>query len=299
MRAFATFLLLVPATAIAQLRSGGPYAAVLEAHSAGGGPSASASYKAQTTLPSVAGIGTSGPSARVNRSGFAGQIMQPSSLVLAATPATIDEADTRAVTASAVMDDATTLALAPGEPAWSISFGPLLAVSPVGVVTADTVFTNTVAGISAEWQGKSGSLNLTVLDVHPDNFGLYADDTVPDQWQVLHFGPANPAGHGGQDPDNDGQNNLFEYVAGVSPTNHLSRFVFDIARVPAQPAQASLTLTPHFPDRTYVVEGRANLLAGGWTPVAGITNNVGLVKTVLDPAVSGPLKYYQVRIHKP
>lgn len=299
MRAYTVFLLLAPAAAIAQLRTGGPYTAVMETHSAGGGPAASASYKAQTTLAPVTGIGTSGPSARVNRGGFAGQIMQPASLALAATPATVDEADTRAVTASAVMDDATTLALGPGEPAWSVSFGPLLSVSTAGVVTAGAVHINTSAGVSATWQSLAGSLGLTVLNTNPDNFGLYAGDTVPDDWQVLHFGPVNPDGHGGQDPDGDGQSNLFEYVAGVSPTNQLSRFVFDITRVPAQPAQASLTLTPHFPDRTYVVEGRTNLLAGAWVPVSGITNNTGLVKTVLDPAASGSRKYYQVRIQKP
>jgi hypothetical protein len=299
MRAYMVFLLLAPAAAIAELRSGGPYAAILEAHSAGGGSSASASYKAYTTLAPVAGTGSSGPSARVNRGGFAGQIMQPASLALAATPATVAEAGTRAVTASAVMDDATTLALAPGEPAWSVSHGPLISVSTAGVVTAGVVYTNTSAGVSATWQSLAGSLGLTVLDTNPDNFGLYAGDTVPDEWQVLHFGPANPGGHGGQDPDGDGQSNLFEYVAGVSPTNQLSRFIFNISSVPAQPAQASLTLTPHFPDRTYVVEGRTNLVAGAWAPVAGVTNNTGLVKTVLDPAVSGPRKYYQVRIHKP
>lgn len=292
-------LALAPLAVPAQIRTGGPYAAVLEAHSAGGGPASSASYKAQTTLAPVAGVGTSSPSARIHRSGFAGQITNPASLSLAASPATVDEVDTRPVNATAVMDDATTLALAATEPSWSVSFGPLLSVSTAGVVTAGVVYTNTSAGVSATWQSLAGSLGLTVLNTNPDNFGLYAGDSVPDDWQVTHFGVGNPLGVGGQDPDGDGQSNLFEYVAGVSPTNQLSRFVFNISSVPAQPAQASLTLTPHFPDRTYVVEGRTNLVTGTWASVSGITNNTGLVKTVLDPAVSGPRKYYQVRIHKP
>lgn len=299
MRATALFLALAPAAALAQVRSGGPYAAVLEAHSAGGGPASCASYKAQTTLAPVAGVGASSPSARVNRGGFAGQIMNPVSLALAATPATVDEADTRAVTANAVMDDTTTLALAATDPAWSVSFGPLLSINPAGVATAGTVYTNTAAGVSATWQSLNGSLGLTVLNTRPDNFGLYAGDTIPDDWQVTHFGVGNPVGAGGQDPDGDGQDNLFEYVAGVIPTNPASRFRLQIQAVPAQPLHEDLRFDPVWPDRTYAVQRRAALETGTWLPVGGVTNTASGVRTVTDTTAAGQRQYYRVGITKP
>lgn len=298
MRPLAT-LLLLSAGASAQIRTGGVYSAVLEAHSAGGGASSSASYTSQATLAPVAGIGESVSPVLVNRSGFAGQIMNPAALTLAAMPATVDEEETRALTASAVMDDSTTLALAPTDLAWSVSSGPLLSISAAGVVTADQVYADAAAEVSATWQSLSGSLGLTVLNALPDNFGFYAGDDVPDDWQVTHFGVGNPSALAGQDPDGDGQDNRFEYVAGIDPNNPLSRFMLEIQPVPAQLFHKDLRFEPVFPDRTYVVEQRPTLGTGPWLPVTGVTSNAPGVRTVTDTNAVDDRRFYRVVVTKP
>lgn len=298
MRILATFLLL-SAGAFAQLRTGGTYSAVLEAHSAGGGESSSSSYSSQITLAAVAGIGESASTAVVNRGGFAGQIMNPTSLAIAASPTTVDEGGTRALTANVVMDDNTTLALAGTAPAWSVSSGPLVSISPAGVVTAGLVYADTGAEIYATWQSLGSSLALTVLNVDPDNFGLYAGDKVPDDWQVTYFGVGNPAALAGQDPDGDGQDNRFEYLAGIDPNNPISRFRLQILPVLSEPLHKDLRFDPVWPDRTYVVEQSISMQPGTWLPVTGVTSTVSGVRTVTDTNAVGDLRFYRVVISKP
>ena len=65
--------------------------------------------------------------------------------------------------------------------------------------------------------------------------GSYAADGVGDDWQFQYFGLNNPNAAPLLDPDGDGQNNLFEFTAGLVPTNPLSRFLVSIAPVPGQP----------------------------------------------------------------
>lgn len=298
MRPFA-ILLLLSASASAQLRSGGSYSAVMEAHSAGGGASTSPSYGSQITVAPVAGTSESVPTALVNRSGFAGQIMNPASLNPAATPATVNEGGTRALTANVVMDDSTTLALAAAEPVWSISSGPLISITPAGLATAGGVYVDTGALVTASWQTLSASLGLTVLNVDPDNFGIYAGDALPDDWQVIHFGVGNPSALAGRDPDGDGQSNQFEYVAGVVPTDAGSRLLFQILPVPAEPLHKDLRFEPIFPDRTYVVQQSSNLDSGPWFPVTGVTQTSSGVRTVTDTNAAGVLRFYRVFISKP
>jgi hypothetical protein len=54
--------------------------------------------------------------------------------------------------------------------------------------------------------------------------GLYESDTLPDEWQRQYFGEDNPSALPEIDADGDGQNNLFESVAGTDPTDAGSRF---------------------------------------------------------------------------
>ena len=62
-----------------------------------------------------------------------------------------------------------------------------------------------MALVQGIYAGSTGSTNLTVLNVNPDNFGIYAGDGVGDTWQVQYFGlPPNPAAGPLLDPDVDG-----------------------------------------------------------------------------------------------
>ena len=128
----------------------------------------------------------------------------------------------------------------------------------------------------------------------------YAGDGLDDAWQNQYFGLNNPLAAPAADPDGDGQNNAFEFTAGLIPTDPQSRFVLTLAPVPGQPAQKKVIFTPRLTDRTYTVTFKTDLTAATWVPLPGgiITDN-GQQRTVTDPAATGAKKFYHIEITKP
>ena len=149
--------------------------------------------------------------------------------------------------------------------------GPLTSINASGLATAGVVYQNTGATAQGIFAGDTAMLNLTVLDSIPDNFGSYAGDGLGDDWQVQYFGQNNPNAGPALDPDGDGENNLFEFTAGVIPTDPTSRFVLRIDAVPAQPARKNLVFSLRLNDRTYTVEFRTDLTIGSWTTLGATT----------------------------
>lgn len=128
----------------------------------------------------------------------------------------------------------------------------------------------------------TGALGLTALGRIPDNYGSYADD-----WQFDHFGLDNPLVGHLLDPDCDGQNNAFEFTAGLIPTDRLSRFSLSVARVPGQPTQRKVIFDPIVPGSTSKVMTSPDLTPGSWVPLSeGSISNDGDQPTVTDPAAS-------------
>ena len=54
--------------------------------------------------------------------------------------------------------------------------GPIAGVSASGLATAGAVYQDTPSSIRAQFQGYQAMLGLNILDIDPDNFGLYAAD---------------------------------------------------------------------------------------------------------------------------
>ena len=52
--------------------------------------------------------------------------------------------------------------------------GPVTGISPGGLTTAAAVYEDTAASVQGIFAGKTGNLNLTVLNTLPDNFGAYS-----------------------------------------------------------------------------------------------------------------------------
>jgi hypothetical protein len=146
-----------------------------------------------------------------------------------------------------------------------------------------------------------GSGQLLVLDSLPDNYGSYAGDTLPDNWQVQYFGLNNPNAAPTNDVTGTGQNNLFKYVVGLDSTNPASIFVLKIAGVAGQPNQKKLTFLPWASARTYTPEYRINLASGTYAMLGGYsgpqTNSTEVSMTDLD-ATQGS-KFYRIRITYP
>jgi hypothetical protein len=147
---------------------------------------------------------------------------------------------------------------------------------------------------------ETATLGLTVLDSIPDNFGSYAGDNLADDWQFGHFGLDNPLAAPNLDPDGDGQNNAFEEIAGLVPTDPLSRFLITISPVPGQATQKRVVFDPVVAGRSYTVKTSPDLAAASWTTLAGSTSSDnGSQRTVTDTSASETKKFYTVEIVKP
>jgi hypothetical protein len=253
------------ATVIADISVGDPASGVVSAVTAGG---------AQT------------------KGNLIGQLFDPQTVSVTATPATIDEGGTRQLIATATMDDATTLGLA-GHAIWT--FGPpISAIDAItAVATAGPVFQNTTRQISARFRGVSGSLSLTVLNVNSDNYLHYAGDGLDDAWQMTHFGlPPNASAAPTADPDGDGSTNLREWKALTNPLNGASVFL------------PTCTITgpdliisfPTVVGRTYTLERSDTVAPDSWTsselpaPLAGN----GAVRSFIVPAAAPFRRFFRV-----
>jgi hypothetical protein len=281
-------------------RTSANYNIVTDTLDDGGKRMTSLAYTNDGSIGAIAGIATVAAPAETAKSGYIGQLFEVTGLVLEATPLTLNEGGTRQLNAALLLDDSTTLAVNAPSVAWSVLSGPLTSINASGLATAGTVYQSTGATAQGIHAGNTGTLNLTVLDSIPDNFGSYAGDGLGDDWQVQHFGLDNPNAAPGLDPDGDGENNHFEFTAGVIPTDPASRFVLRIEPVPAQPMRKNLIFSPRLGDRTYTVEFRSELTIGNWATLPGTTqSDNGQERTVTDLNATGSTKFYRVQINKP
>lgn len=126
----------------------------------------------------------------------------------------------------------------------------------------------------------------------------YANDGLPDAWQALYFGVANPNAAPDRDPDQDGFNNLFEYRASLIPTDSSSRFNLTIQPVSGQPSRRQIIFSPRYDTATYTVEASTDL--NHWSPLTSFTTvDVGTQRTVTDLAATSPNTYYRVILTPP
>ena len=92
------------------------------------------------------------------------------------------------------------------------------------------------------------------------------NDSLPDAWELEHFG-STVTHDADNDPDIDGQDNLFEFVADTQPTNAASRLTLLIDDTP--PAGLLQLVFPGSPNRRYTIEQSPGgaLPSPGWVAV--------------------------------
>jgi hypothetical protein len=242
--------------------------------------------------------------AYIGKGGFVGELYEVISLSITASPSNnLSETASRQLNAAPQADDSTTLAgFNPSSVAWSIISGPIASISSSGLATAGNTYQDTPATVGGTAQSLSGQLNLMILNVTNDDFGTYAGDQIDDSWQVQYFGqPPNANASPSADPDGDGQVNLFEFTAGLVPTDSTSRFVLKIQSVGGQPSQKNLIFNPIAGGRTYTVQFTTTLISPlSWAPLTGTTEgDIGTERTVNDPNATGAKRFYRVEISKP
>lgn len=289
-------LLLMPAVVVAGTSAN--YNLAPDAVDSGGLRGTSANY----TLNGSAMAGGAGSSANYTaRTGFAGQLEESvpgsplaAAITIAASPATLNEGGARQIAATLHYDDGSSTPLAAGSVTWSVQSGPLAGINAAGLATAATVYQDTIAVARGTYQTFTATLNLTVLNILPDNFETYAGDGLPDDWQVEYFGVNNPQAGPLIDPDADGWNNLFEYNACLVPTDPLSFFSMSLAAVAG--GGHAITFSPRFTGCSYTLMGSSDLSL--WTPITGFITDAGFVRTVLDPAGTGDRRFYFISIQR-
>lgn len=234
------------------------------------------------------------------RSGFAGALHDPVAIEINASPLTVNEASTRQLESSLRLDDNSRLVLAPSEVSWSILDGPLTGISASGVATAGNVYQDTTATAAGSYGSQSDSVLLNVLNIGPDDFGIYAGDRIDDDWQVLYFGENNPAAEPTRDSDGDHQDNLFEFTAGLIPTDAASFFRLAIQPVAGQPGQKQLVFSPRLADRTYHILTNTTLAGGSWDKLGTqVVSDLGTQRTVTDTDATDERKFYKVEVTRP
>jgi hypothetical protein len=294
--------LFLSAAASGQVRSSADYAIITDTLDFGGGLATSADYAITGSIAPVTGISESTtPVQTVARHGYIGQLYELLGYGLLASDYYPPEEGSTRIMPVRTADDGTNVILPTDGFAFAPLEGPVSSISPTGLVETATVFEDTQAIVGANSPLFEGQLQLLlyVLDTLPDNYGSYAADGLPDTWQIDHFGLENPLAAPLLDPDGDGQNNGFEYTAGLNPTDPLSRFLLRIEPVPGEPAHRALKFSPVFPDRTYTVKSNTTL-SGPWQDLVDpLDDQQQPERTVTDLQATEPRKFYHVEITKP
>ncbi|MEM8954329.1 MAG: hypothetical protein AAGD22_09285 [Verrucomicrobiota bacterium] len=223
--------------------------------------------------------------------------------VAAAGGTTVNEEGTRQLTATATLDDSTTLDLTQATGAmWAFTPPPISGVNiSTGVATAGNVYEDTATQVAVTFQGGTGVVDLTVLNVGSDDYELYAGDGVDDDWQVLFFGEGNADGVGTANPDGDPDDNEGEFLGGFDPTDGSDFFVLSADGFDGV-STLNLRLNKVIPGRTYTVRKSVDL--GTSTPFApvGSSFSVGseeVDRLFVDPGASGRNSFYEVEISRP
>jgi hypothetical protein len=233
-----------------------------------------------------------------NRSGCVGQLYDVTALTLAADPASVNERASTELGASATLDDGTHLLPASSEVKWSVVSGPVTAIAAAGTAIAGTVYQNTSATVRGVYSGASATLVVTVLNLTDDDFGSYAGDGLPDNWQVANFGEGSTVAGPTADPDGDGQTNLLEYLAGTKPTLSSSVFAVRIQLIPGQPDRKTIIFGPVVAGRTYRVLASDDLKASSWADISGaLTDTSGEI--MFTDTATDMRRFYRVQISNP
>ena len=278
-------------------RDGGNYAQQTDTFDAAGGKTAGGRYSQTASVGGIGGTSSAGTRI-VARNGYAGQLFQATNLVLNALPEVVNEGETSRLSATATLDDGTISHLAGRDVFWRVDSGPVASIDPAGRLTAGNVYRRSSARIEGRFPGKNSFIDLGILNVGDDDFGIYAHDGLPDLWQVQNFGENNPLGLAGADADGDGQSNFAEFMAGTSPTNAGSRFNIELATLPDEPSQTYLFFNPRLNDRSYTVEYSLDLEAG-FRPLTNAAQlDFGETRFVLDPNATEPNRFYRVKISR-
>ena len=109
------------------------------------------------------------------------------------------------------------------------------------------------------------------------------------------FGENNPVAAPLADGDGDGFTNLFEFLAGLIPTDPSSVFQFEpVGREGALPG---VSFHPRLAGHTYVLQRSVDLSGGSWSNVLdALVTDDGETRTLRDPNPEPERGFYRVAV---
>lgn len=272
------------------------YSTTSEVLDAGGRAASSANYATQSSIGAIGSIGSFG--SYTNRGGFPGQLFEATGFQIAFTNPSVNEGTTVSLNAFRTNSDSTRSAVLASLVAWNVVTGPLTSVNASGLAFSAVVYEDTVASVQGTYAGITDVDTVTVLNTSGDNYGMYAADLLPDDWQITHFGLGNPNAIPTADPDSDGQNNRLEYLATTSPTSNASRLKLRLEAVPGNPDARKILFEPYDSKRVYRLfasEDLANPLA--WEVISPESEGLaGSEYFMVDHKATSPAKFYRLEI---
>lgn len=281
---------------LAAQSSGGLYSLSAASLDPAGGRTTGGVYRDDSAM---GGVGTAMASggAYATAGGYPSMLRDAVRLVV--LPGAVAEASATPLTLRQVLDDGTQSPVANVGAVWNVLSGPL-SINAAGTATAQTVPADTQASLQVTLDALTSAATVNVQDTIADNFGIYGADGIGDDWQVRYFGPDNPLAGPTVDADGDGQDNLFEFTAGLVPTSSASRLTFFLEDVPDQPGQKRMVFQPAATGRTFSLMKTTELFPADWQPVPGaMTTGNGGTSMLTDPAAPGQRAFYKVQITVP
>ncbi len=273
-----------------------PFSQQTSTVSSGGGASSGGTFTLQSSIGGTgSGISTAGVAE--NKAGYIAQIYDVETLQVTTADDPLNEAQTTQLTAQGVADDASLVNYDASEVTWSVVSGPVAGINTSGLATAGNVFEDTLATLRGVFGEISGDVSLTVANVGDDDFGLYAGDGLPDDYQVNFFGIDNPDAAPGLDPDNDRQTTGSEFVTGNSPVDATDLFTLKLVSVAG--GTASFEISNVLPDRAYALKKRTSLQtlpAGASTVTTANPVSVALDFPIADTSADETAAFYNVDV---
>lgn len=153
------------------------------------------------SLGGLGGLGALGAPVDTVKSGYIGQLYEVTNLLLTASPTTVVSGQASQLSGTAVLDDATYLALAGSNITWNSAAFPIASISPAGLAATGYVTSNTTAIASGSFLGVFGPVGFVVT---PTNHAPVAPDinlTTP-QGVALNYPITNLLAQA-SDPDGD------------------------------------------------------------------------------------------------
>ena len=284
------------AVVLAGSRSGGDYTAN-DTIDSGGQRIAGANYTIDGSVGGIGGISSNASPLETAKHGYIGQLTEVTNLLVIASPAAGNEGSVLQLTGLAGLDDATVLALPGSNVFWAVPGFPIASITPAGAATAAVVWSNTYGAVTGAYLGVSGSGLVLVLDSDHDNYGIYANDQIPDWWQVWYFGTNNALGVAGA-TNCTGKNNLYTYTADLDPGNPAS--VLEIVALSNQPSNRMVRFATTSAGRVYRLLYSTNLVSGAWTNLPGATPSTGVDGQMsLSDTNAAAVRFYQIGVQVP